>query len=278
MGKKIHYKTLWLSDIHLGFKDCRADYLLDLLNNCECETLYLLGDIVDLWSLKKSLYWPQSHYRVLQALINIASGDTRVVYIPGNHDEPLRDYIGQRFGDIEVRKSASYRTVAGRRLLMMHGDCLDGHVRLSKWESLIGETAYDFLLFMNRWFNYFRRRSGHGYWSLASYIKERIPNARKVITVFEQCAVNEAQRLGYDGVICGHIHQPALKQIDGLLYCNDGDWIENCTLLGERHDGVMELVQWHERPRVLGRIDSAGEELCAEILPMPQVAKGGAQR
>jgi UDP-2,3-diacylglucosamine pyrophosphatase LpxH len=260
-----HYKTIWLSDIHLGFKDCRADYLLDFLNRVDCETIYLVGDVVDLWAMKRSLYWPPSHYEVLRTLFHKANAGTRVVYIPGNHDEPFRDYVGNIFGPIEIRKEAVYTTVKGKRLLMFHGDILDEHMQLRKWESLIGDAAYDLLLFLNRWANFFRRRFGRHYWSLATYIKQRIPNARQVIDVFERAAVKEAERRGLDGVICGHIHQPALKEIDGLLYCNDGDWIENCTLLSESHDGELELLQWTETQQSLDKI---GEPKSADVLPM----------
>ena len=265
MTAQTHYKTIWLSDIHLGFKDCRADYLLDFLNRVDCETIYLVGDVVDLWAMKRSLYWPPSHYEVLRTLFHKANAGTRVVYIPGNHDEPFRDYVGNIFGPIEIRKEAVYTTVKGKRLLMFHGDILDEHMQLRKWESLIGDAAYDLLLFLNRWANFFRRRFGRHYWSLATYIKQRIPNARQVIDVFERAAVKEAERRGLDGVICGHIHQPALKEIDGLLYCNDGDWIENCTLLSENHDGELELLQWTETQQSLDKI---GEPKSADVLPM----------
>jgi UDP-2,3-diacylglucosamine pyrophosphatase LpxH len=262
------YKTIWLSDIHLGFKDCRADYLLNFLNSVECETLYLVGDVVDLWALKRTFHWPASHYDVVRALFAKASEGTRVVYIPGNHDEPMRDYVGHILGPIEIKREAIHTTVSGKRLLMFHGDCLDEHILLSKWENLIGDAAYDFLLFLNRWANFFRRRFGRNYWSLATYIKQRIPNARQVITVFEDAAVKEAARRGLDGVICGHIHQPALKKIKGLLYCNDGDWIENCTLLGETHEGNLELVQWTEHQTLLQSMTGNGGRVKAEILPL----------
>lgn len=268
MTARLKYKTLWLSDIHLGFKDCRADYLLDFLANVECETIYLVGDVVDLWSLKRTLFWPSSHYEVLRTLFRMANAGTRVVYIPGNHDEPFRDYVGQIFGPIEIKREAVYTTVSGKRLLMFHGDCLDEHIRLSKWEDLIGDYAYDLLLFLNRWANFLRRRFGKHYWSLATYIKQRIPNARQVIEVFEKAAVEEAARRGLDGVICGHIHQPALKHIDGLLYCNDGDWIENCTAMAEGHDGNLELVQWTEKRVQLASLDSQGKPARADVLPM----------
>lgn len=267
MTERSQYKTIWLSDLHLGFKDCRAAYLLDLLAAVECETIYLVGDVVDLWAMKRSLYWPASHYQVLRSLFEKAEGGTRVVYIPGNHDEPFRDYAGNIFGPIEICKEAVYTTVKGKRLLMFHGDCLDAHIQLSKWEHLLGDVAYDLLLFLNRWANVFRRRCGRHYWSLATYIKQRIPNARQLIDEFERAAVQAAAQRGLDGVICGHIHQPALKDIEGLLYCNDGDWIESCTLLAESHSGELQLLQWTETRRVL---DTIGAAPGAAVLPLRQ--------
>lgn len=170
MKTRLKYKTLWLSDIHLGFKDCRADYLLDFLSQVECETIYLVGDVVDLWAMKRSLFWPPNHYEVLRTLFKKANNGTRIVYIPGNHDEPFRDYVGHIFGPIEIKKEAVHTTVSGKRLLMFHGDCLDEHIRLSKWENLIGDYAYDLLLFLNRWANFLRRRlaSITGRWRLIS--------------------------------------------------------------------------------------------------------------
>ncbi|NKI17731.1 UDP-2,3-diacylglucosamine diphosphatase [Spongiibacter sp. KMU-166] len=266
----MRYKTVWLSDIHLGFKDCRAEYLLDFLAKVECDSIYLIGDVIDLWAMKRSLFWPSSHYDVLRSLFNKANAGTRIVYIPGNHDEPFRDYVGNIFGPIEIRKDAVYTTVKGKRLLMFHGDCLDEHIQLRKWENLIGDAAYDLLLFLNRWANFFRRRSGRHYWSLATYIKQRIPNARQVIEVFEQAAVQEAAARNLDGVICGHIHQPALKEIDGLLYCNDGDWIENCTVLTEDDAGNMELLQWTEKQTSLDKW--LVNETPAQVLPLRQAS------
>lgn len=268
MIEKLTYKTIWLSDIHLGFKDCRAEYLLDFLSRVECDTIYLVGDVVDLWAMKRTLFWPPSHYDVVRRLFHMANSGTRVVYIPGNHDEPFRDYTDNLFGPIEVKREAIYTTVTGKRLLMFHGDILDEHIQLSKWEDLIGDAAYDLLLFLNRWANFFRRRFGRHYWSLATYIKQRIPNARQVIDVFEEAAVREAKRRGLDGVICGHIHQPALKEIDGLLYCNDGDWIENCTVLGETAEGKLELLNWTERQTLLDSLHHDGEPASADILPL----------
>lgn len=264
----LQFKAVWLSDIHLGFKDCRANYLLDFLNTIECETLYLVGDIIDLWSLKRSFFWPASHYDVIRAILKKSRHGTRVIYIPGNHDEPMRDYVGQRLGAVEIRQEVIHTTADGRRLLIFHGDMLDAHMRLNRFENLLGDLAYDLLLFLNRWANYFRSQLGLGYWSLASYLKSRVKNARQVIEVYEQAAIDEAARRGLDGVICGHIHRPGLRMIDGLVYCNDGDWIENCSALTETTEGVLQLLHWTDRQTVLRDFDSQVELRHAEIIPL----------
>ena len=264
----LRYKAVWLSDIHLGFRDCRAEYLLDFLNSIECETLYLVGDIVDLWSLKKRFFWPASHYDVLRAILKKSRHGTRVVYIPGNHDEPLRDYVGESLGAVEIKHEVVHTTADGRKLLVFHGDVLDPHIRLNRLEHLVGDVAYDFLLFLNRWGNFIRSRLGLGYWSLATYIKKRVKNARQVIDVYEQAAVNEAVRRGLDGVICGHIHQPGMRMINGIVYCNDGDWIESCSALTETDSGELQLLHWSDRQRILREFNSQVDLHEAEVIPL----------
>lgn len=257
---KVKCRTVWLSDIHLGFKDCKADYLLDFLQSVECETLYLLGDIVDLWSLKKTFFWPPGHYEVIKLLFQKAKTGTRVIYIPGNHDEALRDYVGHDFGPIETLNEAIHITADGKRMLLFHGDCMDAHIRFSHFTKLIGDTAYNFLLFINRWANFVRRAFGFPYWSLASYLKNRVKNARQAIEIFENAVANEAKRRGLDGVICGHIHQAEIRDIDGILYCNDGDWIESCTALVEDELGQLELLHWSDKKRIIRSASAANDE------------------
>lgn len=246
MHKK-HYRTVWLSDIHLGFKDCKADYLLHFLKSVDCDTLYLLGDIVDMWAMKKRFIWPSSHYEVLKAIFKKAKKGTRVVYIPGNHDEPMRDYVENMIGPVEVKEEAVHTTAAGKRLLLFHGDVLDSQVRFSAFTRVVGDVAYDFLLFINRWTNFIRRHFGFSYWSLAYYLKNKVKNAREAIEIYEQAAVHEAERRGLDGVVCGHIHQAEIRVIDDVLYCNDGDWIESCTALVEDEKGYLEILHWSDR-------------------------------
>lgn len=257
---KISCRTVFISDIHLGFKDCQADYLLAFLNSVQAETIYLLGDIVDLWSLRKRLFWPSSHYEVLKKINDMASSGTRVVYIPGNHDETCRDYIGAQWGDIEVCEDAVHETVQGKKLLLIHGDILDHVIRLSRFNRIIGDSAYVLLLFLNRWYNFIRRRLGYSYWSLASYIKNRVKNAREAIDIFELAAVHEARRRGLDGVVCGHIHQPEVRWYEDGLYCNDGDWIENCTALVEDKAGNLALLRWTEYQHAIKSLTASNDD------------------
>lgn len=261
----LKYRTIWLSDIHLGYRDCKAEYLLDFLARVECQTLYLLGDIVDLWALQRHLYWPADHYDVIRAIVRKAQTGTRVIYIPGNHDEAMRDYVGQQFGPVEIRREAVHRTADGRRLLLFHGDCLDTHIQLGPIARTLGPAGYDLLLFLNRWTNRVRRRCGRGYWSLAAYLKNRVGSARAAIELFERAALHEARRRGLDGVVCGHIHQAEMRIEGGLLYCNDGDWVESCTALVEDLNGHLEIVHWSEVRQSLKRWCGSGAEVTADI-------------
>ncbi len=248
------YRSIWLSDIHLGYRGCKAEYLLDFLQTVECERLYLVGDIVDIWSMKKSLYWPSSHSDVLRAIFDKARAGTQVIYVPGNHDEALRDYDGMLFGNIKVRKNHLHTTADGRRMLIMHGDEFDSVIQCSRLVSLIGCISYDVLLYINRMLNHLRRRLGFSYWSLASFLKSRVGSAMQHVNNFEKAAVYEAQRHAAQGVICGHIHHAEAREIDGILYCNTGDWVENCTALVEKQDGGIELLHWTEQKSCLKSI------------------------
>jgi UDP-2,3-diacylglucosamine pyrophosphatase LpxH len=249
--QKLQFTTVWLSDIHLGFKDCKADYLNHFLESIDCKTLYLVGDVIDLWSMKKQFFWHKSHYQVLQNIQNMANSGTKVIYIPGNHDETFRQYVNQNFMNIEVHRQYIHRTCDGRRFLLVHGDEFDSATRYNRIIHIIGDAAYTFLLFLNRWHNRLRRIYKGHYWSLASFLKNKISKARAAIHAFEHAAAHEAKRQGVDGIICGHIHQPAIKKIDNILYCNDGDWIENCTALVENTEGYIELIHWSDIRKTL---------------------------
>ena len=236
--------AVWLSDIHLGYKGCRAEFVLDFLVNNPARIIYLVGDVVDCWALKKQFSWPQSHQAVVKKLIDLAAAGTRVVYIPGNHDDHFRDLCDKTLLNIEIHREAIHRTATGKKLLMVHGDEFDHSVRCNPLYHLVGDMSYGLLLFLNRWSNRLRSAMGLPYWSLAYYIKNRVHNARAAIQAFEQAAADEARKRGLDGIICGHIHQPEIRLIGDILYCNDGDWIESCTALVEHNSGRLELLHW----------------------------------
>jgi UDP-2,3-diacylglucosamine pyrophosphatase LpxH len=238
------YRTIWISDIHLGTRGCKAEFLLDFLRQTESETLYLVGDIVDGWRLKRSWYWPQPHNDVVQKLLRKARKGTRVVYIPGNHDELLRRFLEINIGQIEVLSEAIHETANGKRLLVMHGDEFDAVVRYARWLAFLGDWAYNAALAANYWINLLRRRLGLSYWSLSAYLKQRVKNAVEYISRFELAVAEAAAKRGVDGVVCGHIHHAEIREIAGVTYCNDGDWVESCTALVEHVDGRLEILKW----------------------------------
>jgi UDP-2,3-diacylglucosamine pyrophosphatase LpxH len=240
------YRSIFISDLHLGTRGCKADFLLDFLRHNESQYLYLVGDIIDGWELRKSWSWPQQHNDILQKILRKARKGTRVVYIPGNHDEFARSYTRMHFGGVEVVYETAHETADGKRFLVLHGDKFDGIVKQSKWLAHLGSTAYNFTLSLNHYFNLVRRRLGYSYWSLSAYLKHKVKNAVGFIYHYEHVVVQEARRRGMDGIICGHIHKAEMKTIDGILYCNDGDWVESCTALVEHFDGRLELVHWAE--------------------------------
>jgi UDP-2,3-diacylglucosamine pyrophosphatase LpxH len=245
-GGARRYRTIWISDIHLGTRGCKAEFLLDFLRETESETLYLVGDIVDGWRLKRSWYWPQLHNDVVQKLLRKARKGTRVVYIPGNHDELLRRFLEINIGQIEVVSEAVHVTADGRRLLVLHGDEFDAVVRYARWLAFLGDWAYNLALAANYWINVLRRRLGLSYWSLSAYLKQRVKNAVEYISRFELAVAEAAAKRGADGVVCGHIHHAEIREIAGVTYCNDGDWVESCTALVEHADGRLEILRWVE--------------------------------
>jgi len=240
------FRTIWISDIHLGTRGCKADFLLDFLRHTESDTLFLVGDIIDLWRMKRSWYWPQAHNDVVQKLLRRARKGTRVVFVPGNHDEMFRDFVDHHFGGIEVAADAIHVLADGRRLLVLHGDSFDTVVRYARWLAVLGDSAYEFALVLNRWLNGLRRRMGYPYWSLSAWLKHRVKNAVEYIGRFEDAVAAEARLRGVDGVVCGHIHKAEIRDIAGVTYCNDGDWVESCTALVEHDDGRLEILRWAE--------------------------------
>lgn len=240
------HRAIFISDVHLGTAGCKAEYLLDFLRHHEADDLYLIGDIIDGWALKSRFYWHQTHNDVIQKVLRKARKGTRVVYVPGNHDEVARQFCGLNFGDIEIREEAVHVTADGRRLWVVHGDFADGVIRHARWLAYLGDTLYDFILWLNRHFNTVRARLGLGYWSLSQYLKHRVKNAVSFITDFEHVLMREARRRGFDGVVCGHIHKAEIRRVDGLLYCNDGDWVESLTALVETREGELRIVEWKQ--------------------------------
>ena len=244
-----HYRTIWISDVHLGTRGCQAAMLLDFLKHTECETLYLVGDIVDGWRLKKGWYWPQHHNDVVQKLLRRARKGTKIVYIPGNHDEGMRDFVGMQFGAITVAEDWIHTTADGRRLLVIHGDQFDAVVKYAKWLAHIGDTAYTVLLAVNTWLNFVRRRLGLTSWSVSAYLKHKVKNAVEYIGNYEVALADEARRRRVDGVVCGHIHHAEMRALEGVLYCNDGDWVESCTALVETPSGELQIIRWADERR-----------------------------
>ena len=260
------YRTIWISDTHLGTRGCKSDLLLDFLQNHRCDNLYLVGDIVDGWALKRSWYWNEDHNRILREILKWSSRGTRVSYICGNHDEFLRRYLGLMFGGAQIVDEVVHVTADKKRLLVLHGDRFDVVIRNSKWLSLLGSQAYELALIANTWFNRIRRRLGYGYWSLSAYLKEKVKNAVSYIDNFEEAVLDEARRRGLDGVVCGHIHKAAIREADGTLYCNDGDWVESCTALVEDFSGKLEIVTWDELRSPEARMRAAGK---VTLNPLP---------
>ena len=262
----IHVRTAFISDIHLGTRECRAELLLDFLHRVQPERLILVGDIVDLWSMRRNFYWPQSHNNVLRTILGKAKHGRRIIYVPGNHDTELREYAGFVFGNLEVHREYVHTTARGLKLLVMHGDEFEGIVKCSRWLAALGSWTYDRTMFANRHFNWVRSRLGYQYWSLATYLKSKVGNAMRYVRHFEQAAASEARRRGMDGIVCGHIHRPELTTVDGALYCNDGDWVENSTVLIEARDGRLELWNWAAARRARPR-STRCRQCCA--LPEP---------
>ncbi|HIJ61558.1 MAG TPA: UDP-2,3-diacylglucosamine diphosphatase [Rhodospirillaceae bacterium] len=252
------YRAIWISDVHLGTKGCKAEFLLDFLRANESDYLYLVGDIIDGWRLKRGWFWPQPHNDVVQKILRKARKGCRVIYVPGNHDEFARDYVGQSFGAVEVVDEAIHRTADGRRLLVVHGDGFDGVVRYARWLAVLGDHAYTLALNVNRWFNQARRVLGYPYWSFSAYLKYKVKNAVKFIGDYEAAVMDAARHRGVDGVVCGHIHHAQLAPGEGLLYANCGDWVESCTALVEDFDGRLDIIHW---PQVM--VEPAGVSQCA---------------
>ncbi|WP_353199167.1 UDP-2,3-diacylglucosamine diphosphatase [Sandarakinorhabdus sp.] len=263
---KLKLRTVWISDIHLGTQGCNADLLLDFLKSVQPETLYLVGDIIDGWKLKRGWYWPPRHNDVVRRVLKMAAKGCRVVYIPGNHDEMLRPYAGLGFGGVEIALEAIHTTVDGRRLLVCHGDEFDGVVLYHRWLAWAGDIGYSLLLRLNVHYNAVRRQLGLPYWSISAHIKKKVKNAVAFIGKFEETVADAARMRGVDGVVCGHIHSAEIRDFAGITYMNDGDWVESCTALVEHGDGRIEILDWAARTAALG------QARVAAATPVPAMA------
>jgi UDP-2,3-diacylglucosamine pyrophosphatase LpxH len=248
-SQTVTYRSLFISDLHLGTRAAQAESFLDFLKYHDAETIYLVGDIIDFWRVKRGPVWHQSHNDVLQKLLRKARKGTRVVYIPGNHDEAMRDYCGFAFGGIEIHHDIVHTAADGRRYLVMHGDEFDVVVRYAKWLAFLGDRSYEFALWCNHPLNWVRRRLGFGFWSLSSYLKLRVKSAVNFIGEFEHALAEEARRRNVNGVICGHIHHAADRPLVGVRYLNCGDWVESCTALAEDDSGQIHLIRWQNLVR-----------------------------
>lgn len=238
------YRAVFISDIHLGTAGCQAEELLDFLKSFECETLYLVGDIVDGWQLRRRWHWPQAHNDVVQKILRKARKGTKVVFVPGNHDESIRQFCGLQFSGIDIEYEAIHVTHEGNRLWVTHGDLFDGVVQCARWLAVLGDYAYEWALRVNRAFNFARARLGLPYWSLSQWLKDQVKRAVSFVTAFEEALAHAARKRGFDGVVCGHIHRAEIRMIDDILYCNDGDWVESMTALVEHADGRLEIIDW----------------------------------
>ena len=263
----IRVRTAWISDLHLGTPGCQAHALLDFLRDVRCDTLYLVGDVIDGWQLRRSWYWPQAHNDVVQKILRKARKGTRVIFVPGNHDEFARRYVTHSFGGVEVMEDCIHVTADGRRLWITHGDLFDGVIQCAKWLAYTGDVAYEFTLRLNRWFNRARAHLGLPYWSLSRYLKLKVKRAVSYVGDFEAAVAREARKRGVHGVVCGHIHHAEIREIDDILYCNDGDWVESLTALVEHDDGRLEIIDRGERVW----------RPAAVAVPQRETAQGGAR-
>lgn len=243
---KKKYRSIWISDVHLGTRGCSAEHLINFLDNHDCEYLYLVGDIIDMWRLRKRIYWPQEHTNILRKVLGYSKRGTVVVYVVGNHDEYFREFLDFElsFGNIKVCDETIHESPNGKRFLVIHGDAFDGVIKYAKWLAHLGDIGYNILLFLNRYLNIIRRRLGMQYWSLSAAVKNGVKQAVNFISSYEETLAKEAHKRGLDGVICGHIHKAEIREINGILYCNDGDFVESRTALVEDFEGNLEIINW----------------------------------
>ncbi|MBU1253025.1 MAG: UDP-2,3-diacylglucosamine diphosphatase [Alphaproteobacteria bacterium] len=246
LGERRKFRTIWISDIHLGTKGCNAAMLIDFLDHTDSETMYLVGDIIDGWRLKKKFYWPPEHNDIVWRVLKRARRGTRIVYIPGNHDEMVRPFCGMNFGGVEIKRADVHTTADERRLLVLHGDEFDTIMLAHRWLAFVGDALYHVMMGLNGWVNAVRKGLGLPYWSLSKAAKHKVKNAVEFISKYEEVVARAASERGVDGVVCGHIHTAEMRDFDGIAYYNDGDWVEGCNALVEHFDGTMEILHWSD--------------------------------
>jgi UDP-2,3-diacylglucosamine pyrophosphatase LpxH len=276
-GQRTSYRTIWISDVHLGTKGCNAELLIDFLDHTDSDTMYLVGDIIDGWRLKKKFYWPAAHNDIVWRLLKRAKRGTRIVYIPGNHDEMFRQFTGLNFGGIEIRRAAFHDTADGRRLMVLHGDEFDAVMLSHRWLAFVGDWAYISVMKLNVIVNGIRKALGKPYWSLSKAAKHKVKNAVEFIGKYEEVVAKAAGERGVNGVVCGHIHTAEHRMFDhsgrAVEYWNDGDWVEGCNALVEHHDGSMEILNW---PDVVAQREAAKTTIAAEDLATTDPTKEAA--
>ncbi len=259
------FRTIWISDVHLGTKGCNAELLIDFLDSTDSETMYLVGDIIDGWRLRKKLYWPAAHNDIVWRILKRAKRGTRIVYVPGNHDEVFRQFAGMNFGGVHIERAAVHATADGRRLLVMHGDEFDAVMLAHRWLAFVGDALYLLVMGLNRWLNAVRSRLGLPYWSLSKMAKHKVKNAVEFISRFEEVVARAAAARGVDGVVCGHIHTAEMREMAEVAYYNDGDWVESCTALVEHFDGRMEILHWPDEMARRDRQRRAAEATASRL-------------
>ena len=249
--KIFNYRSIWISDFHLGTRGCQSELLLEFIKHTQSEKLYLVGDIIDGWALKNTWYWPQSHNDVVQKILRKARHGTEVFYISGNHDEVMRGFVPVNFGGVSILNQVIHETVDKKKYVVVQGDQVDGIIQCAKWWAMLGSITYDFLIYFNRYINFFRKKLGYEYWSLSNYLKFTVKNAVKFVSEYEKLVCNYAKQFKVEGIICGHIHHANMQSMNGIHYINDGDWVESCTALVEHFDGKLELINWTEKRKEL---------------------------
>ena len=249
--KIFNYRSIWISDFHLVTRGCQSELLLEFIKHTQSEKLYLVGDIIDGWALKNTWYWPQSHNDVVQKILRKARHGAEVFYISGNHDEVMRGFVPVNFGGVSILNQVIHETVDKKKYLVVHGDQFDGIIQCAKWLAMLGSITYDFLIYFNRYINFFRKKLGYEYWSLSNYLKFTVKNAVKFVSEYEKLVCNYAKQFKVEGIICGHIHHANMQSMNGIHYINDGDWVESCTALVEHFDGKLELINWTEKRKEL---------------------------